>query len=78
MAAIVARHMHSDGKYHYGASVVSAPHLGPLYRIITTGDGEIPAAAPNPATPEEHDQWIQSWRDNGFTVQVVSVEEPRD
>jgi len=78
MAKILARLMHDDGKYHYGASTVAAPHLGPLFGIIAEGSGNLPQAPNNPATPEEHEQWLQSLRANGYSVEVVSIAEPAD
>ena len=77
MAKILARLM-QDGKYHYGASTVVAPHLGPLFAIIAEGLGDLPAAPNNPATTEKHALWLQSLRSNGFTVEVVSIEEPAE
>lgn len=76
MASIIARLMHADGKYHYGQSTVAAPELGPLFEIIAEGSGDLPSSPNNPATPVEHERWLQSLRANGFTVEVVSIEEP--
>ena len=70
--------MHEDGKYHYGASTVAAPHLGPLFGIIAEGSGALPDFPSKPATPEEHEEWLQALRANGYTVQVVSIAEPTE
>jgi hypothetical protein len=76
MATIVARRMHADGKYHYGSSTAAAPQLGPLFEIRAQGSGDLPSAPNNPATPEEHEQWLQALRVNGFSVEVFPIEEP--
>ena len=76
LAKILTRLMHDDGKYHYGASTISAPHLGPLFVINAEGSGDLPEAPNNPATPEEHERWLQSLRANGYTVEAVSIAEP--
>ena len=76
MAKIIARLMHADGKYHYGLSTTAAPQLGPLFVINTEGSGVLPPAPNNPATPVQHEQWLQSLRANGFAVEIVPIEEP--
>jgi hypothetical protein len=78
MATIIARRMHADGKYYYGSGTVAAPQLGPLFGIRAEGSGDLPSAPNNPATPEEHERWLQALRSNGYTVEVYPIEEPAD
>ena len=75
-ASIIARKMNSDGKYHFGATTVPAPHLGQLYQITAEGDGELPDVAPNPATVEEYELWLDSLRSRGFDVSITPINEP--
>ena len=56
-------------------SALPAPHLGPLFGIVVEGDGKLPQAAPNPATPEEHEAWLSKLRENGFKVEVQTINE---
>lgn len=76
MASIVARLKNEDGKYHYGASAIPAPHLGPLFAITATGDGALPEGPPSPATAVEHENWLATLKANGFAVSVVPIDEP--
>jgi len=66
--AILARRMNAEGKYYYGTTGPFAPELGLLISIDLQGDGQYPPGPPNPATQEEHDQWLGSLRQRGFKV----------
>jgi hypothetical protein len=76
MGQVLARRMHSDGLYHYGASTLPAPHLGPLFGITAIGDGTLPEFPPQPATEEQHEKWLKALREKGFKVTVVPIQEP--
>lgn len=75
MPRVIARLMHADGKYHFGASTTPAHHLGPLFGIMVEGEGNPPPLPSNPATPAEYSQWKDELRNLGFTVSELPIDE---